>query len=58
MSIRVAVVGATGRLGSQVAAVVESMPDMELVARLDSRSELADMLGADVAVDVTLPGVS
>ena len=39
MSIRVAVVGATGRLGSQVAAVVESMPDMELVARLDSRSK-------------------
>ena len=35
MPTRVAVVGATGRLGTQVCHVIESMPDMELVARLD-----------------------
>jgi 4-hydroxy-tetrahydrodipicolinate reductase len=58
MPTRVAVVGATGRLGTQVCQVVEAMPEMELVASLDSRSDLHDMLGADVAVDVTLPGVS
>ena len=58
MSTRVAVVGATGRLGSQVCAVVRSMPTMELIASLDSRSDLQDMLGADVVVDVTLPSVS
>jgi 4-hydroxy-tetrahydrodipicolinate reductase len=58
MPTRVAVVGATGRLGSQVCQVVEAMPEMELVARLDSHSDLHEMLGADVAVDVTLPGVS
>jgi 4-hydroxy-tetrahydrodipicolinate reductase len=34
------------------------MAGMELVARLDSHSDLHDMLGADIAVDVTLPGVS
>ena len=58
MPTRVAVVGATGRLGTQVCQVVEAMPEMELVARLDSHSDLHDMLGADIAVDVTLPGVS
>lgn len=58
MPTRVAVVGATGRLGTQVCQVIESMPDMELVARLDSHSDLHDMLGADLCVDVTLPGVS
>lgn len=58
MTTRVAVVGATGRLGMQVVSVIEAMPDMELVASLDSRSDLQDMLGADLAVDVTLPGVS
>lgn len=58
MPTRVAVVGATGRLGTQVCQVVEAMTGMELVARLDSHSDLHDMLGADIAVDVTLPGVS
>jgi 4-hydroxy-tetrahydrodipicolinate reductase len=52
------VVGATGRLGAQVCDVIQAMPDTELVASLDSRSDLQDMLGADIAVDVTLPGVS
>jgi 4-hydroxy-tetrahydrodipicolinate reductase len=34
------------------------MPDAELVARLDSHSDLHEMLGADIVVDATLPGVS
>jgi dihydrodipicolinate reductase len=63
MTIRVAVVGATGKLGAVVTALVESAPDLELVASLGSRSPLEDMLGpaeapSDVVVDVTLPGVS
>ena len=58
MPTRVAVVGATGRLGTQVCQVVDAIPEMELVAKLDSHSDLHNMLGADIAVDVTLPGVS
>ena len=58
MSTRIAVVGATGRLGQQVCAVIQAMPDTELVAELDSRSDLQEMLGADVVVDATLPSVS
>lgn len=58
MPFQIAVVGATGRLGSQVCDVIEAMPDAEIIAKLDSRSDLHDMLGADLAVDVTLPSVS
>lgn len=58
MPTRIAVVGATGRLGSHVCEVVGALPDYELVARLDSRSDLQEMIGADIVVDATLPGVS
>ncbi|WP_348788165.1 4-hydroxy-tetrahydrodipicolinate reductase [Leifsonia sp. NPDC080035] len=58
MTIRVAVAGATGKLGSVAVRLIEQSDDLELVARLDSRSPLEDMLGADVLVDMTLPQVS
>lgn len=63
MTIRVAVVGATGKLGSVAVDLVEQADDLELVAALGSRSDLADMLGtrdapSDVVLDVTLPAVS
>lgn len=58
MVIRVAVVGASGRLGAVACRVIEQQSDLELVARLNSRSDLDDMLGADVVLDVTHPGVS
>ncbi|MGV8875994.1 MAG: 4-hydroxy-tetrahydrodipicolinate reductase [Rhodoglobus sp.] len=58
MTIRVAVVGATGKLGRLVSQIIESAPDLEIFARLNSQSALSDMLGADVVVDVSLPDVS
>jgi 4-hydroxy-tetrahydrodipicolinate reductase len=58
MTTKVAVVGATGRLGQLASRIIESSDDLELVARLSSRSELSEMLGADVALDVTVPAVS
>lgn len=58
MTTTVAVIGATGRLGQLVSQIVEQDDDFELVAKLGSQAELTEMLGADVAVDVTLPGVS
>jgi 4-hydroxy-tetrahydrodipicolinate reductase len=59
----VAVVGASGRLGTLVAAVVEELPDFELVARLSSgdRAHEADgsvFAGARIVVDVTVPALS
>jgi 4-hydroxy-tetrahydrodipicolinate reductase len=58
MPTQIAVIGATGRLGSQVVEVVDAMPEWEVVAHLDSTSDLTEMLGADIAVDATNPGVS
>jgi 4-hydroxy-tetrahydrodipicolinate reductase len=55
--ISVAVLGAAGRMGSQVCASVEADDDLELVARIDlddSMDALADS-GAQVAVDFTTP---
>ncbi|WIB61358.1 4-hydroxy-tetrahydrodipicolinate reductase [Curtobacterium sp. MCLR17_007] len=59
----VAVVGATGRLGGLVAAVVEELPDFELVARLSSKDGAHEpdptvFNGAAVVIDVTVPALS
>lgn len=58
MVTRVAVVGASGRLGSLACTLIERQSDLALVARLDSRSDLGEILGADIVLDVTTPGVS
>ena len=58
MTTKVAVIGATGRMGQLVSQIIRGTDDFELVAEIDSKGELSDMLGADIAVDVTLPAVS
>ncbi|MFB2598595.1 4-hydroxy-tetrahydrodipicolinate reductase [Herbiconiux sp. P17] len=58
MTTKVAVVGATGKMGRLISGLVEESPEFELVASLDSRSPLDDMLVADLVVDVTIPGVT
>ncbi|MES2093421.1 MAG: 4-hydroxy-tetrahydrodipicolinate reductase [Actinomycetota bacterium] len=58
MTSSVAIVGATGRMGQLVSRLVEHSDDFDLVARLDSTSPLADMLAADLVVDVTVPAAS
>lgn len=58
MTTSVAVVGASGAMGTLISRLVEQSREFELVAGLGSRSELAEMLPADLVVDVTLPGVS
>ncbi len=58
MTIKVGVLGAKGRMGSEVCRAVDRENDLELVARLDvgdPRSELVDA-GAHVVVDFTHPG--
>jgi 4-hydroxy-tetrahydrodipicolinate reductase len=58
MTTKVAIVGSTGKMGRLFARLIEEWPEFELVAALDSRSELGEMLAADLVVDVTVPGVS
>ncbi|WP_028047002.1 4-hydroxy-tetrahydrodipicolinate reductase [Cellulomonas sp. URHE0023] len=58
--IRVAVLGAAGRMGQTVVRAVESAPDLELVAAVDAGDDLAVLaaVGAQVAVDFTIPAVT
>jgi 4-hydroxy-tetrahydrodipicolinate reductase len=59
--VRVAVLGARGRMGTTVCRAVEDAPDLELVAALDLGDAGGDpatgavAAGADVAVDFTTP---
>jgi 4-hydroxy-tetrahydrodipicolinate reductase len=58
--IRVAVLGAAGRMGSTVVQAVQGAEDLELVAALDHGDDLAALTaaGAQVAVDFTVPAVT
>ena len=58
MITRVAVVGATGRMGQLASRLIEASDEFELHASLDSKAPLSDMLGADIVMDVTVPSVS
>ena len=53
--IAVAVVGAAGRMGSEVCRAVEAAPDLELAGRYDGGDDLGAVGGAAVAVDFTVP---
>ncbi len=56
--MKVAVIGAAGRMGQTVCGAVEAAPDLELVARIDVGDDLEAARGADVAVDFTVPAVT
>jgi 4-hydroxy-tetrahydrodipicolinate reductase len=54
--IAVGVLGAKGRMGSQVCATVEAAEDLRLTAQVDVGDALELLAGADVVVDFTHPG--
>lgn len=58
--IKVAVLGAAGRMGSTVVEAVQGAPDLELVAALDAHHGVAELSGsgAQVAVDFTVPSAT
>ena len=58
MSISVAVVGASGRMGKLTLDLIEASQDLELFAALDSKSDIAQTIGADVVIDLTRFDVS
>ncbi|MDY0814250.1 4-hydroxy-tetrahydrodipicolinate reductase [Kitasatospora purpeofusca] len=57
MTLRVAVIGARGRIGSEAVKAVGAAPDLELVATLGRGSELSELTAAGVqaAVELTHP---
>ncbi|WP_062384811.1 4-hydroxy-tetrahydrodipicolinate reductase [Demequina iriomotensis] len=58
--INVAVLGASGRMGSHVVEAVNGAPDLALVAAVDHGGSVADAAraGAHVAVDFTVPSAT
>jgi 4-hydroxy-tetrahydrodipicolinate reductase len=58
MTIRVGVIGALGRMGSEVVRAVQAAPDLELVAAIDQDDALETLVssGAEVVVEFTHPG--
>ena len=59
-AIRVAVLGASGRMGATTVAAVQQADGLELVASLDAGDDLRAVTdaGAQVAVDFTVPSVT
>jgi len=57
-AIKVSVIGASGRMGSEVCRAVMAAPDTELVGRYDLGDDLGDLGGADVVVEFSVPGSS
>ncbi|MGO1592565.1 MAG: 4-hydroxy-tetrahydrodipicolinate reductase [Ancrocorticia sp.] len=57
--IKVAVVGALGRMGRTVCSAIEDASDMDLVARIDVGDAINErtLEGAEVAVEFTVPSV-
>ena len=53
MTIKVSVIGATGRMGKLAIELIDAAQDLSLHSALDSKSELSQTLGADVLFDVT-----
>ena len=57
MTIQVGVLGARGRMGSEVCRAVDAADDMELVAGVDADDDRSALAGAQVVVDFTTPDV-
>jgi 4-hydroxy-tetrahydrodipicolinate reductase len=53
--VRVAVIGAAGRMGTAVCSAVGAAHDLTLASRFDVGDELADLAGAAVAVEFSVP---
>ncbi len=58
MTKKIAVVGATGRMGKLALELIDDAQDLSVFAALDSRSELNAAIGADAIFDVTRLDVS
>ncbi len=58
LGIKVSVIGAAGRMGSEVCRAVEAAPDLALVGSYDQGDDLGDLGGADVVVEFSVPGAS
>jgi 4-hydroxy-tetrahydrodipicolinate reductase len=57
-TIKVAEIGAAGRMGAQVCRAVTDAPDLELVGTFDQGDDLGDLGGAAAVVEFSVPSAS
>ncbi len=58
MTTQVALVGGTGKLGTIIRSVIDSLDGYDVVRVLTSSSDLSELRGADLVVDASVPAVS
>lgn len=58
MTTQVALVGGTGKLGSIIRSVIDSLDGFDIARILTSSSELSELRGVDLVVDASTPAVS
>ena len=58
MTIKISVIGASGRMGQLALTLIEQNPDLELHSALGSHNSPAEAIGADLIVDLTKPEAS
>lgn len=58
MTTRVAIVGATGKLGGIIRAVAEAEDGFDVVAALSSRDDIQAIGDADLVIDASVPAIS
>jgi 4-hydroxy-tetrahydrodipicolinate reductase len=58
MTIKISVIGASGRMGQLALSLIEQNPDLELHSALSSHNSPAEAIGADLMVDLTKPDAS
>jgi 4-hydroxy-tetrahydrodipicolinate reductase len=57
-AMKVSVIGAAGRMGSEVCRAIEAAADLRLVGRYDQGDDLGDLGGAGVVVEFSVPDAS
>lgn len=56
--IRVAVIGAAGRMGAEVCRAIEAAAGLHLSGQFDAEDDLGDLAGAQVVVEFSIPDAS
>lgn len=58
MSVKISVIGASGRMGQLALSLIEQDPELELHSALTSKNSVSESQGADLLLDLTKPEAS
>ena len=58
MSVKISILGSSGRMGQLTLKLIEQSKDLELHSALTSKNSVAESMGADLLIDLTKPEAS